>query len=429
MFTVHLKEKQAADRWGGISMHYRTDYCAAQLSEPPQVLHVGDLRLHYQAYAQHSNDPRPPVLLLGGAFQSFRSFAAEVSELLEQHPVILLDLPSQGGNLQLVPELSLEQLADLIAAFAEELDLPPLMPIGLSYGSALAALFAARHPARCARVLLAGITAFGRLGARLLLQEGLALLAEGRIEAFAHGALTGLLNPLRLEQTGVAPVFRKALLRQIQRLSAADIERYRQNSQRLLDFQGFQQHPSCPTLVLAGEYDHFTQPWEHAHFAAACAQASCALIHNADHLAQFEQREACASLYNPFLRGEALPNRSPGSSLLNHSQLLKLEKRFEPRQRPNLPHARLQHAEGGEWSVEVCELGFFGGLLQGDLPDMRGARGWQLLCKELPAQPLLPLRLDSNGLAFVFPHSEQQASQALTVQFQPPQPLLAVACA
>lgn len=428
MFTVHLKEKQAADRRGGISMHYRTDYCAAQLNDAPQVLHLGELRLHYQAYAQRSHDPRPPVLLLGGAFQSFRSFAAEVSELLSEHPVILLDLPSQGSNLQLVPDLSLEQLADLIADFAEELDLPPLMPIGLSYGSALAALFAARHPSRCARVLLAGITAFGRPGARLLLQEGLALLAEGRSEAFAHGALTGLLNPLRLEQTGVAPVFRKALLRQIQRLSAADIERYRQNSQRLLDFQGFQQHPSCPTLVLAGEYDHFTQPWEHAHFAAACVQASCALIHNADHLAQFEQRDACSSLYSPFLRGEALPSRSPGSSLLSNPQLLQLEKRHEPRLPPSQRQARLQHVDGGEWMVDINELGFFGGLLQADLPTLRGTRGWQLLCKDLPAQPLLPLRQDSNGLAFVFPHSDQHASQALATQFQL-QPLPAAACA
>ncbi|PTS85903.1 alpha/beta hydrolase [Pseudomonas sp. HMWF032] len=410
-------------------MHYRTDYCAAQLNEPPQTLDLGELRLHYQAYAQHSQDLRPPVLMLGGAFQSFRSFAAEVSELLEQHPVILLDLPSQGGNLQLVPQLTLEQLADLIADFAEELNLPPLMPIGLSYGSALAALFAARHPTRCARVLLAGITAFGRPGARLLLQEGLALLADGRNDAFAYGALTGLLNPLRLEQTGVAPVFRKALLRQIQRLSAADVERYRQNSQRLLDFQGFNQHPCCPTLVLAGEHDHFTQPWEHAHFAAACAQASCALIHNADHLAQFEQREACASLYNPFLRGETLPQRSLGSSLLPHPHLLQLEKRFEPRQPPNHRHARLQHRDGGEWTVEVSELGFFGGLLQADLPTIRGTRGWQLLCKDLPAQPLLPLRQDANGLAFVFPHSDQHASQALESQFQLQQPLPTAACA
>ncbi len=409
-------------------MHYRTDYSPALLTSAPRVLQLGDWCLHYQAYASRSNDRRAPVLLLGGAFQSFRSFASEVAELLGEHPVILLDLPSQGGNLQLVPELSLEQLADLIAAFADELQLPPLLPIGLSYGSALAALFAARHPRHCARLLLAGITAFGRPGARLLLQEGLALLAEGDNQGFAHGALTGLLNPLRLQQTGVGAVFRKALLRQIQRLSPADVERYRQNSQRLLDFQGFRQHPACPTLVLAGEYDHFTQPWEHAQFAADCASASCALIHNADHLAQFEQRAACADLYSPFLRGEALPQRSPGSSLLARGQLRQLERRHEPRQAPSQRQARLRHAEGGEWTVEVRELGFFGGLLRGDLPQTLAPRGWQLLHKDLPAQPLLPLRQDANGLAFVFPHSDQQASQAMVTLFQP-HSLPAAACA
>ncbi len=405
-------------------MPYCTDYSPGRLNAAPEVLQLGPWRLHYQAYARHADDRRSPVLLLGGAFQSFRSFAVEVEELLAEHPVILLDLPSQGGNLQLAAGLSLEQLADLIAAFAEELRLPPLMPIGLSYGSALAALFAARHPERCARVLLAGITAFGRPGARLLLQEGLALLAEGRTEAFAHGALTGLLNPLRLAPTGVSPVFRKALLRQIQRLSPADAERYRQNSQRLLDFCGFSQHPSSPTLVLAGEHDHFTQPWEHAQFAAACANAQCALIHNADHLAQFEQRAACARLYNPFLRGDDLPLLSPGSQLLAPEQLLRLEKRHEPRCPPAQRQARLRHAAGGEWRVELCELGYFGGLLAADLPSELPARGWQLLIGGLPSLPLLPLRQPPGQLAFVLPHSEPQSSLALAALLQP-----AAACA
>lgn len=396
-------------------MRYRTDYSAAQLGSAPAVLELGPWRLHYQAYAERSDDPRAPVLLLGGAFQSFRSFASEVGELLGEHPVILLDLPSQGGNLQLAPELGLEALADLIAAFAEELRLPALMPIGLSYGSALAALFAARHPQRCARLLLAGITAFGRPGARLLLEEGLALLAEGRSEAFAQGALAGLLNPLRLRETGVAPVFRKALLRQMQRLSPAEIERYRQNSRRLLDFQGFASHPRCPTLLLAGEYDHFTQPWEQAHFAAACADGDCALIHNADHLAQFERREACASLYTPFLHGEALPHSS-GVTRLPRSRLLSLERRQEARLAPANRRARLRHAEAGEWTVELVELGFFGGLLHGALPQVAPVRGWQLLSGELPAQPLLPLRHTGSGLAFVFPHSDAAASAALAEQ-------------
>ncbi len=350
-------------------MRYRTDYSAQSLSSEPDILFLDGWQLRYQAFAARADDPRPPVLLLGGAFQSFRSFAGEVSELLAEHPVILLDLPSQGGNLQLAAELSLEDLADLIAAFAERLGLPPLMPIGLSYGSALAALFAARHPRRCARLLLAGITAFGRPGARLLLEEALARLDEGDQSAFAHGVLTGLINPLQLERTGVSPVFRKAMLRQLQRLTAAEIERYRQNSRRLLAFGGFERHPTCPTLVLAGEYDHFTQPWEHAVFAHACGNAEFALIHDADHLAQFERREACARLYGPFLRGEALPERAEGSTRIPRTRLLGLERRFEVRHRPAQGHARLEHPQFGVYAAELMELGYFGGRLHAELPE------------------------------------------------------------
>ena len=394
-------------------MRYQTDFSPQHLAASPRTILLGPWHLHYQAYARYADDRRNPVLMLGGAFQSFRSFGPEVLELLDAHPVILLDLPSQGGNLQLAPELSLEQLSDLIAGFADELQLPPLMPVGLSYGSALAALFAARHPLRCARLLLAGITAFGRPGARRLLEEGLDLLAEGDSIRFAQGALTGLINPLRLNETGVSLIFRKALLRQLQRLSALDIERYRQNSRRLLDFTGFRRHPGCPTLVLAGEYDHFTQPWEHASFAAACVDADCALIHNGDHLAQFEQREACASFYRPFLQAAAMPLASPGATRLARNRLDRLERRQEPRVAPLNRRGRLQHPDLGEWSVEVSELGFFGGRLHGSFPEALPGRGWTLRTSELPALDLLPLRHDGDSLAWVFPHTDAIASAAL----------------
>ncbi|MFC5697791.1 alpha/beta fold hydrolase [Pseudomonas sp. GCM10022186] len=397
-------------------MRYQTDFAPQRLADAPRILRIGAWSLHYQAFSRHAEDGREPVLMLGGAFQSFRSFGAEVQELLPHHPVILLDLPGQGGNLQLAPELSLEQLADLIAAFAEELRLPPLMPIGLSYGSALAALFAVRHPRCCARLLLAGITAFGRPGARRMLEEGLDLLAENQAQRFAQGALTSLINPLRLEETGVSQTFRKTLLRQMQRLSPQEVERYLQNSRRLLDFTGFDRHPGCPTLVLAGEYDHFTQPWEHAGFAAACADADCALIHNGDHLAQFEQREACASFYRPFLQGAALPLASPGATRLSRSRLDHLERRQEPRVAPLNRRGRLRHAEAGELSVEVCELGFFGGLLQGDLPTDLPSRGWSLQAGGLPPLDLLPLRRDGDSLALMFTHTEATASDALAAQ-------------
>ncbi|MBX9913005.1 MAG: alpha/beta hydrolase [Pseudomonadaceae bacterium] len=408
-------------------MHYCTDYSPGLLTSAPQLLEIGPWRLQYLAFSQTHDDPRSPVLLLGGAFQSFRSFAGDMPELLAEHPVILLDLPSQGSNLQLAPELSLAQLADLIAAFAEQLHLPPLMPIGLSYGSALAALFAARHPQHCARLLLSGITALARQGARALLQEGLQLLAEGRSAAFGQAALTGLINPLQLHDTGVSPAFRKTLLRHMQRLNPAEIERYQQNTQRLLNFSGFERYPSCPTLLLAGEHDHFTQPWEHAHFAAACANADCAIIHHADHLAQFERREACARLYLPFLRGDALPFASQGATRLARQQLTQLNQRHQARSAAFIQHASLWHAEAGEWPVKVAELGFFGGLLQGNLP-VSNARGWQLRLGALGAHAILPLRHDSHGSAFVFVHTDASASAALAAHLQPQQ-MLSAACA
>lgn len=400
-------------------MRYRTDFSPSLLGGQPDLLQLGPWQLHYLAFSSQARDDRQPVLMLGGAFQSFRSFAGEVQELLASHPVILLDLPGQGGNLQEAGELNLEGLADLIAAFAEALDLPPLMPIGLSYGSTVAALFASRHPRHCARLLLSGITAFGRPGSRRLLEEGLALLAEGRQQAFAQAALNNLLNPQQQHATEVAPAFRKALLRQMQRLSPAEVQRYRINSQRLLDFGGFQGHPQCPTLILAGEHDHFTQPWEQALFAAACPQGDYALIHGADHLAQFERREPCASLYLPFLEGRDTPLRAPGAERLAREQLAHLERRSELRLRPGQPRAQLRHAELGTCPVEVCELGFFGGRLATALPAGAPTRGWQLSWSDGPMLEVLPLAQDGQGLSFVTLHSDADASAALAARLQP----------
>ena len=76
---------------------------------------------------------------------------------------------------------------------------------------------------------------------------------------------------------------------------------------------------------------------------------------------------------------------------------------------------------------EMTELGFFGGLLQGNLPMAEG-RGWQLQLADHSRHALLPLRHDRDGLAFVFVHSDAAASTALAAQLQPTR-LPAAACA
>ncbi|WP_339490138.1 alpha/beta fold hydrolase [Pseudomonas sp. EL_65y_Pfl2_R95] len=399
-------------------MRYQTNYNPTQLNSSYQTLMIGQWRLHYLAYSRASHDPRPPVLFIGGAFQTFRSFSHEVSELLVDHPVILLDLPSQGSNLQLAGELDLEDLADLIAGFISELNLPAVMPVGLSYGSALAALFACRHPNKCQRLLLSGVAAFGRPGARMLLEESLQALEHGDFSSFAQGVVNGLINPLRTQQTGISPTFQKVMLRQLQRLSNSEIQRYKQNSQRLLDFHGFDSHPQCPTLILAGEYDHFTQPWEHAHFAAACANAEFAIIQGADHLAQIERRPSCNQLYLPFLQSIPLPMQCPGATRVQPSELLQLERRQELRTLPLHHQVCLHQVDGHSWPAQLLEVGFFGGVLRCDDIQNLPARGWQLDIQALGPLGILFIHQSTEGAAFIFTHCEAQASQALAHYLQ-----------
>ncbi|MGD4327092.1 hypothetical protein QT709_22645, partial [Xanthomonas citri pv. citri] len=133
------------------------------------------------------------------------------------------------------------------------------------------------------------------------------------------------------------------------------------------------------------------------------------LIHDADHLAQFERREACARLYGPFLRGEALPERAEGSTRIPRTRLLGLERRFEVRHRPAQAHARLEHPQLGVYAAELVELGYFGGRLHAELPESRPQRGWRLCYDGLADLDILPLRSTAGGFAFIFPHSDPAA--------------------
>ena len=67
-------------------------------------------------------------------------------------------------------------------------------------------------------------------------------------------------------------------------------------------------------------------------------------------------------------QGAALPTDTPGARRLARCQLLHLNNRHEVRRPPLRRRATLRQTDGDEWSVEMTELGFFGGLLQGNVP-------------------------------------------------------------
>lgn len=86
-----------------------------------------------------------------------RSVYLDVVQRLEGR-VIALDLPGFGEAPEPTRNLTMERHADLVAAYLRHTGEEPVIVIGHSMGSQIAAELAARHPSLVAKVILAGPT-------------------------------------------------------------------------------------------------------------------------------------------------------------------------------------------------------------------------------------------------------------------------------
>lgn len=314
-----------------------------------------ELNVHYLAFKAQIEEANTPVILLSGAFQSFSSFEVEVKNLTRTHPVIIVEMPSQGMNTQLVENFSLDDYAKLLHLFVLHNRLNKINLIGLSYGSAMALIYAAQYPDYSERLILSGITCFKRADIMPLLQDSLDLLAAEDMDAYASLALCNLINHNHLEKTGITRGYRRLLYRQIKSLSSNQRKMHIANTKRLMDFSGFQSYPSCPTLVIAGEFDNFTQPDEQAATATQCANAQFAIIHNADHLVQLEQVEPMAQLGCAFFNEQPLEDVT-GTSLFSPKHYPFKKEQISPLKRGLNIQAKLIQGNGEQHEVDIKEL-------------------------------------------------------------------------
>lgn len=347
-----------------------SSFSASELRASPKIQMLDRYKVEYQAFSLPENSHKTPVVFLGGAFQSFSSFRSEVELVYTTHPVILADFPSQGSNDQLAPELDLEDYGNLIADFLDINAIDKVIVLGISYGSAMATLFAASHPERIDRLLLSGITCFRRESLITLLEDSLQMMAQGNMQAFATTAVCNLINHNRLQETEVSPTYRKVMYRQIARLNKNEQARYAQNTERLLRFPGFNKFPKCPTLIATGEFDNFTLPSENAAVARQCAAATFAVIHNADHLAQFERKEAASTLFHNYMCGTPIGDVE-GVTIYNPLAYDPADQRLQSRQRPlEQPYTLRDKHTGNEHTVRIQNINFAGCELELVHPDL-----------------------------------------------------------
>lgn len=325
----------------------------------PKSLFVNKWKIDYVDFHKPHTKQLTPIVILGGAFSRFESFRRDVELLYQHHPVILVELPGQGQNEQLAPNLNFDHYAHLLKGFIDRLGINKIIPIAISSGGAIAYHFAIHYPYNTERLILSGLAPDMRPSISKLLLESLDLIEDRRLEEFAQGVVLNMMNyPRRKEMRG-SEILARGLYRNVKSMNATDLERYKQNILRSLrDHTLPDIGPSVETMVIAGEWDHYTTPYENFRVARRCTRSVFSILTESDHLAPFLKKEMVNHAYLSFLDGERLHSRQ-GLIVYRQTEYPELLRQMDPRL-PYREEAFLEVGGGMNVSVEVEDLNIFG---------------------------------------------------------------------
>ena len=152
---------------------------------------VNGLNMYYETYGGTSR----PLVLLHGAFSAIgTSFGKLLPELAKTRQVIAFELQAHGRTADIDRPLTLEGMADDVAAALQQLGIEQADVFGYSMGAGVALHFAIRHPELLSKLMLASVT-YNMSGVHSGLMEG---MAEMKPEMM-HG------SPWHEEYTRLAP--------------------------------------------------------------------------------------------------------------------------------------------------------------------------------------------------------------------------------
>ena len=348
-------------------------YDRNSFKQPVRTTWIDGWKIEYMAITRPDTLHMTPMIIIGGAFQNFNSYKYCVEQLFDAGPIILIDLPSMGANQQITNadtgisagQLELDELAGMLGQWMDIVQLPKCAILGMSLGSVVASCLADQRPELVDRMILMGVMQKTRKSWRMLLEESIHLMKEGRMDEFGQAVILYLVNHARLKDTRMSPTAKRMFFRQMAEFTATEQDRYDINCNRLLRLTNVP-IPKCKVLVACGQYDSFTLPHENADFALQCPDMQYVQIAAADHVPQLQRRKETMRLFATFLRDENV-TQLEGVIPFTREQMQNMERRGEARVKVLDPLTHLSHRHSAlTLHTNIIDLNFFGVLLQMD---------------------------------------------------------------
>jgi 3-oxoadipate enol-lactonase len=237
---------------------------------------------------------RPLVLLHAFPFDR-RIWRATAAALSKQCQVIVPDLRGFGASRCPSTPFSIADLADDVAALLDRSGLEKATVAGLSMGGYVALAFAARHPQRLERLILADTFA----GAdspetRQAREEAIALVQTQGVAAYVDRQRLKLLRPSADEALWQQV---RVLAQQPAQSVVTALAALRDRPDRRAELRAI----AVPTLVIVGAEDALTPPSVAQAMAAEISGAQFVTLPGAGHLANLEVPSLFSSAISTFL--------------------------------------------------------------------------------------------------------------------------------
>lgn len=240
---------------------------------------------------------RPPLVYLGGAFQTCLNVERALRLVYAQRQVVIIEMPGFGDTPVVDRSVGAKTIADSVGLVMDHLDIGRFDLIGCSYGGIFALEVAHQRPEQVRQIILAGTSPFPpatERGLRLCLN----LLEHGYYQPFAElfaELAISLPNPAKRK------LLRQRFLATLVGQPESVYQRFRENTHRLFmmrEIPGFTQHP---TLLLDGESDTFTDPAWMLRQAERYGNVSVELLPGCDHFFHIEDKVAAGRAVNRYL--------------------------------------------------------------------------------------------------------------------------------
>lgn len=332
---------------------------------PVESIFYGPWRVDFIRVTRPSNFLKTPIVMLSGMFQPKGFFSQEVELLGEQYPIYKIDLPGFGDNEQASGVLSSKQLAELLARLLDELGIEKAYFLAFSTSSSIAYHFGNHFPERVEKLCFVGATMDYRSSVKASFKDALNALLEDNMDQFATSMVMTLMNHSKKSKVKKGESLVQSFYNQLLGLNEEEKECYVQNISRLLEEDKLGSGPSCPLLVVTGEYDNFTTAYEGHLMIQKCRQGTLAIIKSSDHLVGHEKQTQMINTLKTFFDGDDL-NAVRGLKVWERPEFPVSSRRLHPRWKVGQEVELAVELESGESkvigavidevSVEGCRL-------------------------------------------------------------------------